>query len=280
MLEALPGRRSHALLRVDQLMAMQNPGHRTRRQQGHAEIEQAPAQLTPAPGRMLCAQLNDRILQFAHGQAGMAQRSSRALHQTLSASLLVARQPFIAGLWADPEALAQGPTIRAFLPRQQNKFLSKIHDVFRVPGHGQSLRQVTADTVNHVRAHLSAMSPVHTFGQEKVAKKKATPRSAPGCARSLALLDGPGGWLNSPLRGSDNASRLPPGRLRCSAPLRGTPKTSGSRKLAVEKSAVLPAAFGFPGPLEGAEQRRRWRIKGEHCLRGKAPSCAAPAKAE
>ncbi len=34
--------------------------------------------------------------------------------------------------------------------------------------------------------------------QEKVAKKKATPRSAPGYARSLALLGRPGGWLNSP----------------------------------------------------------------------------------
>jgi len=34
--------------------------------------------------------------------------------------------------------------------------------------------------------------------QKKVSKEKATPGSASGCARSLALLDGPGGWLNSP----------------------------------------------------------------------------------
>ncbi len=34
--------------------------------------------------------------------------------------------------------------------------------------------------------------------QEKVAKKKATPGSAPGCAGFPALLKGPGGWLNSP----------------------------------------------------------------------------------
>ncbi len=34
--------------------------------------------------------------------------------------------------------------------------------------------------------------------QEKVAKKKATPGSAPGCAGYPALLEGPGGWLNSP----------------------------------------------------------------------------------
>ena len=34
--------------------------------------------------------------------------------------------------------------------------------------------------------------------QKKVSKEKATPGSAPGCARSLALLGRPGGWLNSP----------------------------------------------------------------------------------
>jgi hypothetical protein len=35
-------------------------------------------------------------------------------------------------------------------------------------------------------------------GQKKVAKEKATPGSAPGYARSLALLGSPGGSLNSP----------------------------------------------------------------------------------
>ena len=34
--------------------------------------------------------------------------------------------------------------------------------------------------------------------QKKVAKEKATPGLAPGVARFLALLGGPGGWLNSP----------------------------------------------------------------------------------
>lgn len=92
--------------------------------------------------------------------------------------------------------------------------------------------------------------------QKKVAKEKATPRSAPRYAGSLALLDGPGGWLNSPLRGSDNASRRLPDRLRCSAPLRGTPKTGGSQKLAPDWPAPAKTAIGLPGPLEGAEQRR------------------------
>ena len=42
----------------------------------------------------------------------------------------------------------------------------------------------------------------------------------------------------------------------------------------------LSAPDGFTGPLRGAEQRRASRIKGEHCPRGVAPSCAAPAKPE
>ena len=53
--------------------------------------------------------------------------------------------------------------------------------------------------------------------QKKVAKEKATPGYAVGCADSPALLGSPGGWLNSPLRGSNTASRNPPARLRCSA---------------------------------------------------------------
>ena len=62
------------------------------------------------------------------------------------------------------------------------------------------------------------------LGQEKVAKERATPGSAAGFARSLPLLAWPGGWLNSPRCGSDNASRLLPANLRCSAPLKGPRK--------------------------------------------------------
>ena len=36
------------------------------------------------------------------------------------------------------------------------------------------------------------------------------------------------------------------------------------------------ASGRFSTPLEGAEQRRRWRTRGEDCLRGAAPSSAAP----
>ena len=112
--------------------------------------------------------------------------------------------------------------------------------------------------------------------------------------------------------GSDNASRQPPARLRCSAPLMGTPKSSGLKRFAEEidshgqpentakneiRNLVAPTPYpsfprrresrmldscvrgneratvwlrdGLPGHLEGAEQRRGWRIKGEDCLRAK-----------
>jgi hypothetical protein len=85
-------------------------------------------------------------------------------------------------------------------------------------------------------------------------------------------------------------------RLRCSAPLMGTPKASTLSRSAPktdshgqpEKTAknethpsssppalLLPLTRGRPGggllssPLRGAEQRRGWRIKGEDCLRAK-----------
>ena len=69
-----------------------------------------------------------------------------------------------------------------------------------------------------------------SLGRKKVAKERATPGSAAGFARSLPLLAWPGGWLNSPRCGSDNASRLLPANLRCSAPLKGTRKPPAADK--------------------------------------------------
>ena len=101
----------------------------------------------------------------------------------------------------------------------------------------------------------------------------------------LPLLDGPGG-LPELACGSNMASRQPPARLRCSAPLMGTPKasalSSSSQKTGFhgqpEKAAKNEIChlgtqaqlwIGSPGPLKGAEQRRGWREKGEDCLRAK-----------
>ena len=116
--------------------------------------------------------------------------------------------------------------------------------------------------------------------QEKVAKKKATPRSAPGVARSLALLGRPGGWLNSP-----SAQTTPADSPRPTCVAQRLPRGPEERP----RSTIAPKNTGFhappkkppkneihrfsmdasPGPLRGAEQRRGWRIEGEDCLRAK-----------
>jgi len=115
--------------------------------------------------------------------------------------------------------------------------------------------------------------------QKKVAKEKATPGAAPAlpvpCATRRA------GRLAKLACGSDNASRRPPARLRCSAPSTGTPKAStfncfagktnshGQPEKKPKNEIPCSTTDALPGPLRGAEQRRGWRKKGEDCLRAK-----------
>jgi hypothetical protein len=130
--------------------------------------------------------------------------------------------------------------------------------------------------------------------QKKVAKEKATPGAAPATPVPCATRNA--GRLAKLACGSDNASRLPPAFLRCSAPSTGTPKASTLRRFdsktdshgqpkktakneihpfSSPPAVLLPLTRGRPGggllstPLRGAEQRRGWRIKGEDCLRAK-----------
>jgi hypothetical protein len=110
----------------------------------------------------------------------------------------------------------------------------------------------------------------------------------------LALLGEPGG-CGTRATPSNSPRRRPPARLRCSAPLMGARKASTGNRFAEKidsygqpgktakneiswsfvDASLLPLTRGrpgggwFPGPLEGAEQRRVWRIKGEDCLRAK-----------
>jgi hypothetical protein len=75
--------------------------------------------------------------------------------------------------------------------------------------------------------HFSALEARAYFlllRQKKVAKEKATPGSAPFGV--LALLGRPGG-CGTRATPSNSPRRLPPARLRCSAPLMGAPKASG-----------------------------------------------------
>ena len=115
--------------------------------------------------------------------------------------------------------------------------------------------------------------------QKKVAKEKATPGAAPAAPVPCATRNA--GRLAKLACGSNNASRLPPAFLRCSAPSTGTRKTSTINQRASRtdshgepekkpKNEILRLTpDGFPCPLEGAEQRRGWREKGEDCLRAK-----------
>jgi len=61
--------------------------------------------------------------------------------------------------------------------------------------------------------------------QKKVAKEKATPGAAPALPVPCATRNA--GRLAKLACGSNNASRLPPAFLRCSAPSTGTPNASG-----------------------------------------------------
>ena len=125
--------------------------------------------------------------------------------------------------------------------------------------------------------------------QKKVSKEKATPGSAVGCADFPALLSEPGGWLNSPLRGSNTASRNPPARLRCSA-LHMGPKGVAAEGL--EQKTTPTSFYGrpekspfftvdrnfetfFPQPSAASSSAAGNGKEGEDCLRPEGPSSAA-----
>ena len=108
--------------------------------------------------------------------------------------------------------------------------------------------------------------------QKKVAKEKATPTSAVGCADCPVLLEPGGGLRNSPLfppasalLGAADGDPKP-----IQAPLlRSTPKIGQkSNSVALRSVLKLPSAASSSAGRPGS--------KGEDCLRGAAPSSAAP----
>src|SRR5574343_507810 len=116
--------------------------------------------------------------------------------------------------------------------------------------------------------------------QKKVSKEKATPGYAVGCADYPALLGSPGGWLNSPLRGSNTASRNPPARLRCSALHMGPKGVAAERLEQKPKQTVFygrlaktsiftvdrkPETF-FPQPSAASSSAGRAGVFGSRCL--------------
>jgi hypothetical protein len=126
--------------------------------------------------------------------------------------------------------------------------------------------------------------------QKKVSKEKATPGSVSGYAGFPALLETLGGWLNSPA-----AQTTPADCPRHSCVARhlsrgpvNQPCSTGGFHFGLFPRLTATAYFfvcwlcrtAFRVPMWRAEQRRRWRKEGEDCLRGAAPSSAAPASAE
>jgi len=115
--------------------------------------------------------------------------------------------------------------------------------------------------------------------QEKVAKKKATPRSAP-LRGSLRYSASRAACQNSPAAQTRQAESPRPACVAQRLP-RGPEKHPRTTDLLQktgfhgqpgkkQKNKRLPSnTDAFPGPLRGAEQRRGWRIKGEDCLRAK-----------
>ena len=110
-------------------------------------------------------------------------------------------------------------------------------------------------------------------------QRKGDPSVGAGQARSLALLGRPGGWLNSPAAQTTPADCPRPACI--AQRLSRGPKASGLNRFGQKwhcygqpekmpkneiHSLIVDA---LPGPLECAEQRRGWRIKGEDCLRAK-----------
>jgi len=102
----------------------------------------------------------------------------------------------------------------------------------------------------------------------KSSQKEGDPRVGAGL-RPVPCATRQAGRLAKLACGSNNASRLPPAYLRCSAPLRGTRKASRNQTASAEQNATVSpkkcpkskkpssATEGLPGPLRGAEQRRK-----------------------
>ena len=137
---------------------------------------------------------------------------------------------------------------------------------------GGGVRLVSAPEagVGLARPWGSALRASHflLLRQKKVSKEKATPRSAPGSARSLALLATGGGCGTRGYAPQTVLALFPPAAALLSAS-QGDPKggagPSTTRKIhccgqpekrpKIEKQRSNPD--GLPGPLEGAEQRRK-----------------------
>ncbi len=127
-----------------------------------------------------------------------------------------------------------------------------------IPVLGQTLVSAPEAWVRFARTPGSAVERRAYFlllRQKKVAKEKATPGYAVGCADSPALLATGGGCGTRPCGPQTVLALFPP-----AAPLlgaaHGDPKSKTSRSHRYSLAPSVSARVVFPGPLRGAEQRR------------------------
>jgi len=112
-------------------------------------------------------------------------------------------------------------------------------------------------------------------GKKKVAKEKATPRSAPGCARSLALLGAPGGCGTRPYGPQTVLADFP--RHACVAQrLSGGPrKTAVCDGLRLKERCTFSSAR-FSGPLGRRRATQALADKGRALSEGQSPELRSP----
>jgi hypothetical protein len=123
--------------------------------------------------------------------------------------------------------------------------------------------------------------------QKKVAKEKATPGSAPGYARSLALLGRPGGWLNSPAaqttptdcpRPACVAQRLSGGPGKASRHNRSAPPIAccGRPRKTANFARRPQHHHRFTGPLGRCRATQGFAEKGRALFEGRRPELRSP----
>ena len=111
-------------------------------------------------------------------------------------------------------------------------------------------------------------------GKKKVAKEKATPRSAPGCARSLALLGAPGGCGTRPCVPQTVLADFP--RHACVAQrLSGGPKKASLLNGQGLNLECFRSAR-FSGPLGRRRATQALADKGRALSEGQSPELRSP----
>src|SRR5262249_52929002 len=100
-----------------------------------ATVGQPPFQFPPTPGRMSSPRFQHPLLHRLARAPWTVQRSPRLFHQSCWPLPLIALQPFVARLAADPIRPTQRAHVRPCRLRLANKFFFQSHHTHFLPGH-------------------------------------------------------------------------------------------------------------------------------------------------